>query len=231
MTRHSIEYCGWLEMNWMPRSSRARGRPDLLGGPLADADVEHLALADEVGERLHRLLERRLGVVAVRLVEVDVVGLETGQRAVDRLHDVLARQAGVVLPTGPGRPVDLREDLQALAPLSLERLAEHRLGLGVRVDVGRVERADPVLQGRADALRRDVVLHLRAVREPVAVGDLGDLQAAVAEVSEVHAHTVCRVGTSAVTRGGAGPRPPSGRGDAGTSPRAASRRRRRTWSR
>ena len=98
MTRQSMEYCGWFEMSWKPSSLAQRvARADLVGGPLADADVERLALADDVGERLHRLLERRLGVVAVRLVEVDVVGLQPLQRAVDRLHDVLAGQAGVVL--------------------------------------------------------------------------------------------------------------------------------------
>jgi hypothetical protein len=85
----------------------------------------------------------------VGLVEVDVVGLQAGQRAVDRLHDVLARQAGVVLAARAGRPVDLGEDLQALAPLALERLAEHGLGLGVGVDVGGVEGADAVVECQA----------------------------------------------------------------------------------
>ena len=79
MTRHSIEYCGWLEISWKPssRGERVAGA-DLLGGPLAHADVQRLALADDVGEGLHRLLERRLGVVPVRLVEVDVVGAAAG---------------------------------------------------------------------------------------------------------------------------------------------------------
>ena len=114
MTRHSIEYCGWFEISWKPSSLRERvAGADLVRGPLADADVQRLALADDVGERLHRLLERRLGVVAVRLVQVDVVGPEPLQRAVDRLHDVLAGEAGVVRALGAGRPVDLREDLEA----------------------------------------------------------------------------------------------------------------------
>jgi hypothetical protein len=147
MTRHSIEYCGWLETSGMPSSGERVAGSDLLGGPLRDADVERLAGADEVGERLHRLLERRLVVEAVRLVEVDVVGLQPLQRAVDRLHDVLARQAAVVGP-GAGRPVDLGEDLQRLAPLALERLAEHRLGLGVGVDVGGVEGGDADVERR-----------------------------------------------------------------------------------
>ena len=120
MTRHSMLYCGWLETSGMC-SSRASAWPraDLLGPPLRDADVERLAGVHDVGERLHRLLQRRLVVVAVRLVEVDVVGAEPAQRAVDRLQDVLAGQAVVVVPAGPGRPVDLGEDLQPLAALAL----------------------------------------------------------------------------------------------------------------
>src|SRR6478609_8164409 len=165
---------------------------DLLGGPLADADVERLALADDVGKRLHRLLERGLGVVAVGLVEVDVVGLQALQRAVDRLHDVLAGQARVVLAARTGGPVDLGEDLQRLPPLALERVAEDRLGLGVGVDVGGVERGDAAVERGPHALHRRLVLDLRAVGEPVAVGDLGDLESAVAEVSEFHVSTVCR---------------------------------------
>ena len=104
ITRHSIEYCGWLEIELDAEllGQRVPG-PDLLGGPLADADVERLALPDDVGERLHRLLERRLGVVPVRLVQVDVVGLQPAQRAVDRLHDVLAGQAR--RRCGPSGPV------------------------------------------------------------------------------------------------------------------------------
>jgi hypothetical protein len=92
---------------------------DLLGPPLRDPDVERLAGADDVGERLHRLLERRLVVVAVGLVEVDVVQAEAPQRGVDALPDVLAREADLV-GTVAHRPVDLGEDLQPVAgsPLS-----------------------------------------------------------------------------------------------------------------
>ena len=56
-------------------------------------------------ERRHRLLQRRLGVVAVALVEVDVVGLQPLQRGVDLLVDLRGRQP----PVGVGhREVDLR---------------------------------------------------------------------------------------------------------------------------
>jgi hypothetical protein len=83
----------------------------------------------------------------VRLVEVDVVGLQPLQRGVAALQDVLARQAAVVLAR-PGRPVDLGEDLQALAPLALERLAQDALGLGAGIDVSGVEGGDADVQRR-----------------------------------------------------------------------------------
>ena len=100
--------------------------------------------------------------------------------------DVLARQAVVVGPAGAGRPVDLGEDLQRLAPLAGQGLAEHRLGRGVGVDVGGVEGRDAVVEGRAHAGERGVLLDLRAVGEPVAVGDLADLETAGAEVACLH---------------------------------------------
>ncbi|OEI69201.1 hypothetical protein Cus16_1038 [Curtobacterium sp. ER1/6] len=161
-------------------------RADLLGVPLADADVQRLALPDDVGEGLHRLLEGRLVVVAVRLVEVDVVGLQALERPVDRLRDVLPAEADVVVALRTGRPVDLREDLERLAALGLERLAEDGLGGGVGVRVGGVERGDARVERCPHALGGDVVLDLRAVRQPVAVGDLGDLESGVAQVPEFH---------------------------------------------
>jgi hypothetical protein len=45
---------------------------------------------------LERLLDRRLGIPAMDLVEVDVVGTQPAQRRVDRRQDVLAGQAPVV---------------------------------------------------------------------------------------------------------------------------------------
>ena len=77
MTRHSMEYCGWLEISWKPRSlARAWPSRIWLGRPLADADVEGLALPHDVREGLHRLFQRGLVVVAVGLVEVHVVRLQ-----------------------------------------------------------------------------------------------------------------------------------------------------------
>jgi hypothetical protein len=101
---------------------------------------------------------------------------EPAQRAVDRLHDVLAGQAAVVLPLAGGE-VHLGEDLQTLATLALEGLAEHRFGLGAGVHVGGVEGGDPVVQRGADTGEGRRFLHLGAVGDPVAVRDFADLEA------------------------------------------------------
>ena len=121
-----------------------------------------------------------------RLVEVDVVRAESSQRAVDRLHDVLPRQSAVVGALGARRVVHLRQDLQRFAALTLESVAQDLLRLRVRVHVCGVERRDTGLERGVDAFGGDVVLHLGSVGEPVAVGDLGDLEAGVAEVAVFH---------------------------------------------
>ncbi len=159
--------------------------PDLVRRPLRDADVVRLAGAHDVRERLHRLLERGVVVVAVRLVEIDVVGAQPRQRGVDRLHDVLAGEP-VVVVSGAGRPEHLREDLEPLATLPLERPTEDRLGPGAGIDVGGVEGGDALVEGLAHACEGSVLLDLGAVGEPVAVRDGRDLQAAVAEVANLH---------------------------------------------
>ena len=104
-----LEYCGWLEISWKPRSlASACAVAELLGGPLADADVEDLALPDQVGEGLHGLFQRRLVVVAVGLVEVDVVGLQPAQRAVGGLHGcACATGRRSLWPLGPVGPKTL----------------------------------------------------------------------------------------------------------------------------
>ncbi len=157
----------------------------LLGRPLAHADVERLALPDDVGKGLHRLFQRGFVVVPVRLVEVDVVGSEPLERAVDAVHDVLARQTRVIGAARPDGPVDLREDLERLPTLALQRLAENLLGDRVRVHVGGVEARNAEVQCSVNCRDGCVVFDLRAVGDPVAVGDLCDFEAAVAEIAIV----------------------------------------------
>ena len=79
--RPAAEVGGVLELGELPRVHRGR------------AEVADLARLDDVVQRLHRLLDRGVGVEAVDLVEVDVVGAEPRERGVDLLEDRLARQA------------------------------------------------------------------------------------------------------------------------------------------
>ena len=188
MTRQSMLYCGWFETirsNPMLPGDPQRGR-DLLGPPFGDAHVEHLALADQVVEGAQGLLQRGLVVVAVRLVQVDVVGLQPAQRAVRGLHDVLAGQAAVV-GARPGRPEDLGADLDATrgARRAAPGRAPPRPGSRRRRPRCRSV-VMPSSSAAATHARAAVLLDLRSVGDPVAVGDLADLQAAAAEMTMFH---------------------------------------------
>ena len=72
------------------RSTPGQGQRlgDPLRRPLAEADVAGLPFPHDLGERLHRLLERRVVVVAMALVEVDVICLQPLQGGVDLLVDL-----------------------------------------------------------------------------------------------------------------------------------------------
>ena len=54
------------------------------------ADIADLACLHDVVQRLQRLLDRRLVVPAMDLVEVDVIGAEAAQAGVELSHDRLA---------------------------------------------------------------------------------------------------------------------------------------------
>src|SRR6266511_2408266 len=78
-----------------------QGDPVRVGDPEAGvvggADVAHLALHDQLVEGGDRLLQWRLGIGAMLLVEVDVVGLEPAQAGLDRAPDVATGAAGLLL--------------------------------------------------------------------------------------------------------------------------------------
>ena len=68
----------------------------------------------------------------------------------------------------------------------VQRPAQHRLGPGPGVDVRGVERGDALVERGGDARHGRVLLDLRSVGDPVAVGDLADFQAAAAEMTMFH---------------------------------------------
>jgi hypothetical protein len=95
------------------RSAIACAFRELPRGHRARAQVARLAGSDDVVERLHRLLERRVRVEAVDLVEVDVVEAEPLERRVDCRQNVLARESPAVRARRGGME-DLRGDERLL---------------------------------------------------------------------------------------------------------------------
>ena len=102
-----------------------------------------------------RLVDRRLLVVAMQLVQVDVVGLEASQRCIHGGHDVLARVAAVER-RGAGRCEALGRDDEpvALAPQpAAEDLLSQPPGTQLpaqRVGVRAIEEVDAALGGAVE---------------------------------------------------------------------------------
>ena len=110
------------------------GAADRVGPGRGQADVADLALGDELGDRADGVLDRRVRVDAVLVVQVDVVGAQPSQRALDGGADV--GRAAVEVPralAGVGDQAELggQHDLVAAA---LQRPADEFL-----VDVGAVD--------------------------------------------------------------------------------------------
>ena len=126
-----------------------KGRADLLGGPLAEADVARLAGADYLAERLHRLLDGRRDVEAMALVEIDVVGAQARQRGVDLRAHLGCREAARV--TVGHRPVQLRGQDVRVARIVRKDLAPGLLGGTATVGVRGVEEVDAGVERRPRA--------------------------------------------------------------------------------
>ena len=156
---------------------------DLLRRPLAEAEVPRLARAHDLGQRLHRLLERGVPVVAVALVEIDVVGVQPCKRRVDLLQHLLPRQPAVGVRH---RAEELRREHVGVARTVPQHLAEELLGLAARVHVRRVDEVDADVERLRDASLGLAVVHAAAVGEPGAEADLRHLQVARAELSVAH---------------------------------------------
>ena len=183
--RFSIEYDGWWITIGVPRLAHDRRRlARLLGRVGGDARVERLALPHGRVERAHRLLERRLGVEAVRVEDVDVLEPHPLQRLVEAREHVLAR-APLAVRAGPHVVAGLRRDHELVA-VGPEVLAEEAAEVGLRravrrpVVVREVEVQDPEVEARAGgsrgssraAGRRRSCSRARA-RSPAAAGRCG----------------------------------------------------------
>ena len=121
---------------------------DVPAGVIRAADVADLAGTDEVVERGQRLLERRLAVPLMELVEVDPVGLEPLEARLAGGDQVMARIAAVVRP-GAHREAGLGGD-QHVAALLAQRLADDLFGRAGGIDVGGVDHVDPGVEADGD---------------------------------------------------------------------------------
>ena len=138
------------------------GAADRVRPGLGQADVADLALGDELGQGADGVLDRRVRVDAVLVVEVDVVGAEPLQRTLDRGADV--RGTAVEVPraaAGVGDEAELRRQHDLVAAV-LDGAADEFL-VGVRpVDLGGVDERDAQVERPVDRADRLGVVGARA---------------------------------------------------------------------
>jgi hypothetical protein len=97
------------------------GAADRVGPCLGQADVADLALGDQVGQGADGLLDGRVRVDPVLVVQVDVVGAEPLERALDRGADVgrtAVGDAGPAVGVGDQAEAATSTDLTTAPPRS-----------------------------------------------------------------------------------------------------------------
>ncbi len=154
-----------------------------------------MALAHEVVQRAHGLLDGRGGVEAVDLVQVDVLQLQPLQARLDAVHDVAAGTAAAVgARAGLAEHLGGDDDVLARHLQVLQRLPGELLRHAARVHVGRVDEVDAGVERLADEPVGVALAHV-ADLSPDAVGaaeghgaeaQLGDEQAGAAEAMVAH---------------------------------------------
>ena len=182
--RQIMLYCGWEETHFFVSGTSSAGL-DLLDGPLAEADLARLAGLADLGERLHRLLDRRRrgrggGTGRGRRSR------SAGARARRRSACGSARGRGRCRSPTSGRRPWWRGCRSPRVEV-LEDLAPGRLRRARAVDVGGVEEVDAGVEGGPGAGLGLVALHPGPVGEPGAERDLRDLEVRIAELAELHA--------------------------------------------
>ena len=144
-----------------PVVSDPQGLGDLPGGMVGQADVADLARPDQIVIGGEGLLQWRVRVGVVGVVEIDVVGLQTAETRLDLTDDVAAGQAPII-DAGSDDAVGLRRDHHVVAAAT-EGAAEDLL---CRFTVGGSRGAGPVED-------RHVAVHVGGVDEVDAEIDCG----------------------------------------------------------
>ena len=163
-SRRTRLYWSWIVASGSP-TRRARSDCVLQLGRLErwEPGPADLPFPHERRERTERLLQRRLTVELVVLVDVDPVGAETPQRLVERPADVglgAARQLALEEPERPPLrcaverlPAPLRGD-HDLVPSRAERLAEEAFAVHLPVQISGVEEVHAQVERCRDDLPR-----------------------------------------------------------------------------
>ena len=139
------------------------GAADRAGASLGQADVPDLALGDQIGQGADGLLDGRVRVDPVLVVQVDVVGAEPLEGALDGGADVGRAAVGDAGPAaGVGDEAELggHHDLVAAAS---DGLADQFLAVERAVDLGGVDVGDAQVQRAVDSADR-----LGVVKAPAA---------------------------------------------------------------
>ena len=178
-----VEVLTGHELREVVRASRPLRLRHLPLEEVRRADVPHLALAHEVVQRAHRLLDGRAAVRRVHLIDIDVVRLQPSQRSLARIHGVLARRAAVVR-SRPCPVAELRRHDHAVAP-TLERSAEVLLRPAREVRVCGVEVGNTGVDRRIDDALRAVDIDLVAERVTTKANGR-NLQAGLAKLTKLH---------------------------------------------
>ena len=148
--QHVVELLRDDRARHLPRVGLVDHLEDLPRGVVRDAPREDLLLLEQLGDGVERLVDRRVVIGDVQVVDVDVVGAEPRQAAVDRLADPRAAQALGLAADATEAALGRDGHLVASAAAPPQRVAHDRLRDAVAVRVGGVD----VLRCRARARAR-----------------------------------------------------------------------------
>ncbi len=159
---------------------------DTPGAVVRDAEIAHLAVADQIAHRAHGLVQRRRVVFLVQVIDVDVVGAEPLQALFRRLQHPAPRQPAVI-----GIVADRVGEFgrqHPVLPVVGNRAADHLLGVAAVVGIRRVDEVDAGLARLGDDPRRGRLVG-RPAEHHGAQADRRNLQAAAAELAVLHRAT------------------------------------------
>ncbi len=155
------------------------------GGKVAGAEIDHLAVANEILQRAQRLVQISMRVPAVQEQHVQPVGPQAPQTILDRAQDVAAVAAARVdVGFGSDRQEALGGDDQPVA-LAGDQSAQDLLRAAAAIGVGAVEEVDAGLTAsRIDAAGFGLIGVAAEGHRPEA--ELRDLDARASEPNHSH---------------------------------------------